>query len=787
MLRHALAIAWRNLFAHKLFSLINIVGLAAGMTVSLLLVVYVYQEFTFDQHNVNSRRLFLAFKNQPVNSVIRTKYITPVPLAQALKNDFPEIAEVARSSEPAKLLVAYDDKSIKLSSIYADASWLDMFTVKFIGGDRKHALQGHSIILTKSSADALFGKTNAIGKVIKLNDKVDVIVTAVIEDLPQNSSFPFGAIISWESLTYEQPWIRDAGWDLYQFLTWVLLKPNVAADAVNARIKNIIGHYYPEDKAITLFLHPLEKLHLYNEFRNGYASGGRIEYVWLFLVLAIGILLIACINFMNLSTARSSQRAKEVGVKKTMGAARGTLVKQFLTESLLMTTGAFFLSICLLLTLVPLFNQLTSLQLQIPFGNVWFWLFGLLVTVVTGILAGTYPAFFLSSFNPIRVLKGKFSGTTNTISLRQVLVVSQFAFATALILASFYIYKQVNFIRDRNVGYDIGGLIEMPAEGNIISSFERFRKEAIESGAITDAAMTSLAITDNTSSAWNVHWPGQVAGEEKIPIDCMGATYHFTHTYGLDIMQGRDFETGHPSDSSAVLLNEAAVQLMRLKNPVGQYITWMGSQRTVIGVVKNFVWGSPFEPVKPAIIGFMPDWQYNIGIRLRATASINESLATLARIYKKYNPAYPFSFSFTDENFRKKYSDQQLLGKLSLVFTSLAILIAGLGLFGLASYAVEQRRKELGIRRVLGASVAGLWMQLSRQFVMLVLIAFTLGAAVSWYFVYQWLSGFAFHVDFSVEVFVVTLVISIFICLVAVSSQAIAAASAKPVQFLRAE
>jgi ABC-type antimicrobial peptide transport system permease subunit len=787
MFRHYLAIARRNFFAHKLFSAINIIGLAAGMTVSLLLAVYVYQELTYDQHNVNSKRLFLAFKNQPVNGVVRTKYITPVPLAQALKQNFPEIAGVAKTSEPAKLLVAYNDRSIKLSSIYADASWLDMFTVNFIEGDKKNALQGHSIILTKSSAGALFGKTDAIGKVIRLNDKVDVIVTAVIEDLPQNSSFPFGAIISWESLIYEQPWIRDAGWDFYQYLTWVLLKPNVAPGAVNVKIKNLVGQYYPEDKAITLFLHPLEKLHLYNEFTNGYASGGRIEYVQLFLVLAIGILLIACINFMNLSTARSSQRAKEVGVKKTMGAARAALVKQFLTESLLMTLGAFFLSVCFLLTLVPLFNQFTGLQLKVPFGNGWFWIFGSIVALATGIFAGAYPAFFLSSFNPVRVLKGKFSGTANTVPLRQVLVVTQFAFASALILSSLYIYKQVNFIKDRNVGYDIGGLIEMPAEGNIMSSFESFRKEAIESGAITDAAMTSLAITDNTSSAWNVHWPGQVAGEEKIPIDCMGATYHFTTTYGLNMMQGRDFEAGRRSDSSAVLLNEAAVQLMRLTNPVGQTITWMGSPRTVIGVVKNFVWGSPFEPVKPAIIGFMPDWQYNIGMRLRAGASINESIVTLARIYKKYNPAYPFSFSFTDQDFQKKYSDQQLLGKLSLVFTTLAILIAGLGLFGLASYAVEQRRKELGIRRVLGASVGSLWMQLSRQFLVLVLIAFILGAAVSWYFIYQWLSGFAFHVDFSVEIFAVVLLVSIFTCLVAVSSQAIGAATARPIQFLRAE
>jgi hypothetical protein len=365
--------------------------------------------------------------------------------------------------------------------------------------------------------------------------------------------------------------------------------------------------------------------------------------------------------------------------------------------------------------------------------------------------------------------------------------VTQFAFATALIVASLFIYQQVNFIKNREVGYDIGGLIELPAEGNIASSFEQFRKEAIESGAASNAAITSLPITDNTSSAWNVHWPGQLAGEEKIPIDCMGAMYHFTATYGLDIVDGRDFDTGHPSDSSAVLLNEAAVKLMRLKNPVGQSITWLDSRRTIVGVVKNFVWGSPFEPVKPAIIGFMPWWQYNIGIRLNPSSPVNESIAKLEGIYKKYNPAYPFSFTFTDERFAQKYSDQQLLGKISPVFTALAIFIAGLGLFGLASYAVEQRRKELGVRRVLGASVASLWLQLSRQFVLLVLIAFIIGAAGSWYFIYQWLSAFTYHVHFNFGIFVITLLTSIFICLMAVSSQAIGAASAKPIRFLRSE
>jgi ABC-type antimicrobial peptide transport system permease subunit len=757
------------------------------MTISLLLIIYVYNEYSFDRNNRFADRIFLTFKNQPVNDIIRTKYITPAPLAAAYRKDFPDIETVARTSESKGMLVANGTRRVKTLSIYADPAWLDMFTVHFVAGSKKNALNGHSIILSESSARALFGKVEAIGKVVKFNNDVDVIVTGVIRDFPEQSSFPVGAIVSWETLTYEQPWIIDAGWGDYNFLTWVLLKKNTSIEAINSKIKHLVGKYFPQDKNITLFLHPLEKYHLYNEFKNGFPSGGRIEQVKLFLILAIGILIIACINFMNLATARSAKRSKEVGVKKTMGAERHLLIIQFLTESLVMSVCAFLIAIGLLFVVTPALNEITGLRLTIPYTSTWFWLPGLCLAILTGIVAGSYPAFVFSAFNPIRLLKGQSLPAGNSARLRQVLVVTQFTFATALIIASFFIYSQVNFIKEREVGYDLGGLIELPAEGDIINSFELFRKEAIENGAAFDASMTSITITSNSASSWDVRWPGQVAGEEKIPIDCIGTTYHFTNTYGLKIIDGRDFDPGHPADTSGVLLNEAAVQLMHLKNPVGQTITWMDSKRTITGVVKNFVWGSPFENVKPAIIGFVPSWQYNIGIRLNPNKPVDKNIATLEQIYKRLNPQYPFDFTFTDENFARKYSNQKLTGQISLGFTVLAILIAGLGLFGLASFAVEQRRKELGIRRVLGASVLNLWMNLSRQFIALVMVAFLIGSAVSWYFICQWLNTFTFHIGFSVGVFVVTLFISLFICFAAVSGQAIRAAAAKPVKFLREE
>jgi putative ABC transport system permease protein len=764
MLKTLLLIARRKLRKDKIYSGINVAGLTLGITVSFILLLYVWQEFSFNGMHVNNRRLYQVLKNQHAAGEIKTKYLSPGPLAATLEKDFPEVEQTARVNPMNNSLISYHDKALKMDLVAADPTIFDLFTFTIVRGTQTTALSGQDgIVLTQSAATALFGAFDPIGRTVKLDDRFPLTVTAVIADHPVNSSFTFKAMIPWKAYEYQSPWIKDAGWGNYLYSTYVLLKPGAKAETTNTKLASLLQRYAPDDKNIQLFLYPFAKLHLYNEFKNGVNAGGRIGYVRLFGILALGILLIACINFMNLSTARSLKRAREVGVRKTLGAGRIRIIGQFLGESLLLASIAFILAIGLSAMVLPVANRVLGLQLRLPYAEGWAWAIGGTVAVFTGLLAGSYPAFFLSA------------------------LVIQFVFAISLILVSAFIYRQINYIKDRPVGYDRAGLVELPVEGPMATSFERFRQEAIDNGAIVDGAMTSAAITDNKVAMWGLKWPGQVAGEENIPLDVMAVTWHFIGTYGLTLKAGRDFDPQRPIDSTAVMLNEAAVRLMRLQQPLGRQIVWQGTQRTIIGVVRDFVWGSPYEPAKPAILGFQKDWVGNIGLRLNPRNSVSKSLGVLQTLYKKYNPAYPFDYRFTDSDFSKKYSDEQLLGDVSLSFTILAMGIACLGLFGLAAFSAEQKTREIGIRKVLGASVPGIVALLATEFMTLVLVAFLLAAPVSWYYIHGWLDQYTYHIAFSGWPFLLTLLLIIVLCMVAVGAQALRAARANPVRSLRSE
>ncbi len=788
MNRSFIHIFWRNIIKNKSASFINVGGLAVGMTVSFMLLLYVHNEYSFDKFHANGDRIYQVFKNQLNNGTIKTTPFMPQPLASALKKDFPEIADVARTSVPSKVLVASKDTRLKLNMMVADPELLNMFNFDFIYGNKGNALSdGSSIVLTESGAKALFGNIDPVGQVVTFDDRFPMRVAAVLKNNPQNSSFDFEALIPWQALLAQQPWMKEVGWDNYSYYSYILLKSNTQVTTVNSKIRNLIGRYYPLDKNIELFLYPFARLHLYGNFKNGVNAGGSIEYVQLFFLLAIGILVIACINFMNLSTARSEHRAREVGIRKAIGASRITLIQQFMIESLLMAFLALVLSLIPLILLLPVFANFIKIQLILPYRSPVAWEMVLTITLLTGLFAGSYPALFLSSFNPVKVLKGKSVLAKSPIRLRQGLVVLQFTFATCLILSSLIIYKQLDFIKSQPVGYNRSGLIEMPVDGSMYKKFESFRQDAINAGAITDGAIISNPITSVGGSTWDMAWPGQLPGENKLSIDCIAVTYHFINTYQLELMQGRDFAMDRPSDSSAVILNEAAVQLMRLKSPLGQKIKWLGIQRTVIGVVKNFVWGSPYEPVKPAVIGFMKDWIGSIGLRLNPRSSVSESLSLLQTLYKQHNQSFPFEYTFTDESFDKKFNNEKILGSMSISFTCLAIIISCLGLFGLASFSAEQRKKEISIRKVLGASIKVIWFKLSQEFIGLVFLSFIIGSAISLYTLQQWLSRYFYHTSLSAWVFALTMIISLGICLVAVSWQAIKAARVNPVKNLKGE
>jgi len=788
MLKNYFKIAWRKLRKNRLYSVINIGGLGIGMAVSFMLLLYVYNEFSFDKFNTNDERLYRVLRNQPSNGDIITSAATPVPLAPVLIKDFPEIDKVARANWPFDNLINYNNKALKIKTMAADASLLDMFSFKFIYGTRQNALSDiSSIVLTQSGAKAIFGDVNPVGQVIKLNNQYPLTVSAVISDNPSNSSFDFKALISWQTLSSEEKWIKDSGWGNYSFLTYVMLKPGVSLDGLKSKLANVVAKYDPHNKENKLFLYPYAKFHLHSDFKNGVNTGGSIEYVRLFLMLAIGILLIACINFMNLSTARSERRAREVGVRKAIGARRFSLVMQFMGESILMAFAAFLFSIILIIILIPIFSNIINIKLSVPYSNILAWLSAIGVTLFTGLVAGSYPALFLSSFSPVKVLKGQIVSAKSTVTPRKILVVIQFSFAICLIISSIFIYKQINYIRNRPVGYNRNGLVEMPVEGNMVKRFENFRQDAINAGAITEGAMTSGSITNNGSSSWGITWQGQLPGEDKLPIDQIAVTYHFINTYSLKLVEGRDFSVEYPSDSAAIILNQAAVQLMRFKNPLGQTVKYQDKNCKVVGVVENFVWGSPYEPVKPAIIGFIKDWTGSIALRLNPAKPVSASLAILQNIYKKYNPEYPFEYKFTDESFARKFNQEKLLGTMSTGFTCLAVIISCLGLFALASFSAEQRKKEIGIRKVLGASTGNLWYNLSQEFVRLVIISFLIGSVISLYYIHQWLAKFTYHTSVSLWVFLATLIISLTICLLTVSWQAIKAALSNPVNSLKSE
>jgi putative ABC transport system permease protein len=788
MIKNYLKIAWRNLFKNGLYSLINIGGLAVGMAVSFMLLLYVYNEFSFDKFNTNADRLYCVYRNQPSGGDFATGRAVPVKLAAMLAKDYPEIEQSTRTNSEYPVTVNYNNRPVKLQTLAADPTLLDMFTFTFVKGNKQTALAGPtSIVLTETSAKTIFGDANPIGQIVKFDNQFPLKVTGVIKDNPQNSSFDFAALIPWSALEAQESWVKTSGWGNYSFMAYVMLRPGASLDAINAKIKNVIARYDPDNKENQLFLYPLTRNHLYSDFKDGKSVGGSIEYVRLFLFLAIGILLIACINFMNLSTARSERRAREVGVRKAIGANRFVLVQQFMGESILLSFMALILAIVLVILLLPVFDNIINIQLKVPYGNVWAWAGALGVTIFTGLIAGSYPALFLSSFKPVKVLKGQLINTNSTAKPRQILVVMQFTFAICLILSSIFIYKQIGYIKDRPVGYDKNALVEMPFEGSMMKKFDSFRQDAINAGAIVDGAITSGSIVNNGSSTWGVKWQGQKPGEDKIPIDQIAVTWHFTSTYGLKVIEGRDFESDHPADSSTIMLNQSAVKMMGFKNPIGQIVKWQDQQRTVIGIVKDFVWGSPYEPVKPAIIGFMKDWEGNIGLKLNPNRSVSSDLATLQTIYKQYNPDYPFDYKFADEQFNKKFANEQLLGTMSFGFTCLCIIISCLGLFGLAAFSAEQRRKEIGIRKVLGASLGNLWYNLSREFFVLVCISFVLGASLSWYVMHTHFEKYTYHTDLSLWVFALTMLLSLAICLITVSWQAIRSALANPVKSLRSE
>jgi putative ABC transport system permease protein len=785
MLKNYIKIAIRNLKARKAFSFINITGLAVGMAGAILILLWVQNEYSFDSFHTNDKTLYKVWYRFVSKDYIGTQDITAGPLGETLKQGYPEIKSSSRIYWSTDRLFNYKDVSIKAKGNDVDKAFLTMFSFPLLEGNAAHALdEVNGIVLTRHLAKKIFKDADPINQLVKLDNKQVYKVTGVLKDLPNNTQFDFEYLVQLPA----NGAFNDNSWESNSYYTYVQLQPNANIEQVNQKITNIVKQHSPDNKNTEVFLYPFSKMHLYSRFDNGKVVGGRIEIIHLLLGIAGIILLIACINFMNLSTAQSQNRAKEVGVRKVMGAARFSLIGQFLVESLAITFIAGLIALILVQLCLPAFNQLTTKNLYINYADPVYGLAFLSFILLTGSLAGSYPAFFLSAFRPVTVLKGKINAVKSVADPRKVMVVLQFSAAIVLVISTTVIYRQIKFAQNRDAGYRVDHLVEVPVEGDIRKNYALIKTDLLASGVATAICQTSLDVTVDGATGGGFSTDGTNKDQQNLSFSRFGTSGDFIKTMGLKLIGGRDIDFNtYPSDSLSCMLNETAVKQLHMKDPVGNFIKSGTSPIKIVGVFKDFIIQSPYMNTGPMIVFASKKWIYNTVIRFNAQNDMAKNLQIAEKIFKKYNPAYPFTYEFVDKEYQQKFEDQQQTGTLSAVFAGLTIFISCLGLFGLASYMAESRAKEIGIRKVLGASVAGITRMLAKEFVLLVIIAVAVATPIAWWAMNKWLQDFAYRISMGWVTFAAAGLTAIVIALLTVSFQSIKAAVANPVNSIKSE
>lgn len=794
MLKNFFKIAWRNLIRNKGYSAINIGGLAVGMAVAILIGLWVYDELSYDKYHQNYERIAQVMQSANFNGEIGTQTANPALMGPEIRAKFgSDFKYVVQASWTGGHLLSVGNKHFTNTGIFFEPDAPDMLTLKILKGTRAGLKDPYSIMLSASSAEAIFGKEDPMNKTIKLDRSLDVKVTGVYEDLPENTSFhDIKIIMPWDLWLIQNPWAKqmDEPWGSNFSQTFVQIADNADMQKVSAKIKNVKMDHLGEDEKKykwQAFLQPMSKWNLYNEFKQGVNTGGNIRYVWLFSIIGIFVLLLACINFMNLSTARSEKRAREVGIRKTVGSMRWQIIRQFFIESYVVVLLAFILALGLVFLLLPLFNDVAGKKMTMPWSNVSFWLISVGFIFITGLLAGSYPAFYLSSFKPLKVLKGTFKVGKNAAIPRRILVVLQFTVSVMLIIGTIIVYQQIQYAKDRPIGYSRNGLINLSLEKEVGQHFDAVRTELKNAGAIEEMTASNSPLTGVWNTNGGFDWEGK---DPNLAVDFPNnrVSYDFGKTVHWTIKQGRDFSRTFATDSAAFIINESAAKFLGFKDPVGKTLKWGNQPFTIIGVVKDIMQESPFYPVRPTLyhIGSYDD-MFNMIMRLNPRKNASASLKTIEQVLKKYTPEVPFDYKFVDEDFGSKFSAEERIGKLSSYFAILAVFISCLGLFGMASFVAEQRTKEIGIRKVLGASVSNLWRLLSAEFVALVLLSCLIAAPISYYYLDSWLTNYDYRISISWEVFLIATLISLFITLITVSFQAIKAAMSNPIKSLRTE
>ena len=796
MLKNFFKVTFRTLWRSKDFSAINILGLAIGMAAVMLIGLWVQHEVSFDRFHKNTDRTYLLYTRSEFNGSIQAWPRSAFPMAADLKQNYAEVEDATRF-RTVFFLVTKDEKHVNGQGAFADSGFLSIFSFPLLQGNPKTALNtDQGIVLTQGLAKNLFGNEDPMGKIVRIDSGDVFTVTGVLKDLPANTEFRFQYLLPYTYITRLR-WETAGNWSFTTAPTYVLLKPGASRAAFDEKIKHIIGAHVTETKfaARETFTQPLSRVHLYSKDENGRLVTGQIATVRLFIIIGAFILLIACVNFMNLSTARSEKRAKEVGIRKVIGARKTALVTQFIGESVLLSAFAFVLALGIVGLSLKGFDQIINTDqtinthLAIDFASPQFWLAALGFILFTGLVAGSYPAFFLSAARPVRVLKGVMKTANTPLTPRKVLVILQFTFAIVLITGTIIVQQQLRYARSRDTGYDRDRLVYAFSQGGNLTHFESIKRDLLASGAAESVTRTFSPMTRVWNTVSDFSWPGSTPEDKKINFVQFEADADFVHTTGTKLLQGRDIDLKtYPTDSTALLVNESAVKTMRLSDPLGKIVKdQSGASYHIVGIVKDFIIESPYDPVQPMLIQGLQSGYPVIHFRLSAAVSIAAGLAKAEKVFKQYNPQYPFEYYFVDEFYNNKFRAEQQEGTLGILFAGLAIFISCLGLFGLATHMAESRRKEIGIRKVLGASVAGIAALVSGDFVKLVLIAVIIASPIAWWAMDHWLQDFHYRIAITGWIFLVSGLLAVLIALLTVGYQAIKAAIANPVKALRSE
>ena len=781
---------WRNLIKSKGYTAINIVGLAAGMAVALLIGLWVHNEYSFDKFLPGYQQLFRVKRNFNSNGQTLTLESASLKLADALRREIPEIESVAESDWMVAHGLLVGDKKLYSKGAQIAGDFLKMFRYPLLQGNPDKVLRDpYSIVLTESTARALFGNEDPLGKTVRFDNRNDLKVTGILQDVPANSSLQFNYLVPFSYYEQAEDWVKEARGENYswnEFQIFVQLKPGTSYAQVAPKIKDI--EKTEKDNLLAtnsdVILQPLQNWHLYSAYENGKETGGFVQYVRMFSIIGALVMFIACINFINLATARSEKRAKEVAVRKAIGSQRKNLIIQFLTESFLCTLIGFLFSVLLVQLALPAFNNITGSEISIPYFNILFWLLAILFIITITLIAGGRPAFYLSSFKPVKILRGERRVGKIASLPRKILVVIQFSCSVALIVSTLVIYRQIQYAKDRPVGYNINRLMSTDMNTELNDQYVSIKNELLQSGFVESVSAASSPAADLYWHSNINHWPGQYPGE-TVQMGTAQVAEDYFKTLEIPFKSGRDFLMD--ADTTNVIFNATAIKRLRLGEPLNQMISWQGRTLRIIGVVKDALMLSPFAPAEPMMYLYHPHYENFLIYRLSPNKKTQDAIAKLTTIFNKHNPAFPYMYEFSDQHYAAKFNIEVLVGKLAGIFAGLAIIISCVGLFGLTAFIAEQRSREIGIRKILGASVSQLWLLLSKEFIVLVLVSCIIASPVAYYFLHTWLQKYDYRIGIGPLVFITAALMALIITIGTISYQAIRAAIANPTKVLRTE